>query len=267
MFLPLSRPDRAKKAAESGADWVGLDLEDGVAAADKHAARAALPEVCAGWPATGPFLAVRINAAPSPDAAADLEAIKKLPRPLNAVMIPKVEHPDSVTQTAEALKDSAPPIIALIETPAGVAAADAIAAASPPPLALIFGAADYLAHTGGTDDDHVLLFPRASVVNAAAAAGIPALDSPWLHLDDDEGLRQSAVNARQFGFAGKVAIHPRHVSAIAEAFTPQEVDIERARRIVAAADGAQLIDGMMVDAPIIMRARRTLAAAGKAIKK
>ena len=257
LFLPLSRPDRAPKAAASGADWVCLDLEDGVAAADKESARAALPSVCKDWPKDGPRLAVRINAPPL--AATDMKALAALPNPPDAVVIPKVESAAILADAAAALPGAA--LVALIETPVGVAAAASIVAANPAPAALGFGAADYLAATGGADNNDALLFPRSAVVNAAAIAGIPALDGAWLRLKDSVGLRAAAETAKQLGFAGKVAVHPAQIAAIHAAFAPDEADIAMARKIAAAADGAGAVDGMMVDAPVIARARRILESA------
>ena len=257
LFLPLSRPERAAKAAASGADWVCLDLEDGVGAADKESARAALPLVCKDWPKDGPRLAVRINAAPL--AAADLKALAGLSHPPVAVMIPKVESAAGLTDAAAALPKAA--LVALIETPVGVAAAAEIAAGSPAPAALGFGSADYLAATGGADSADSLLFPRSAVVNAAAIAGIPAMDGAWLRLKDFAGLRADAEKIRRLGFAGKIAVHPAQVAVIHAAFAPGKADIALARKIAAAADGAGTVDGMMVDAPVIARARRLLESA------
>ena len=257
LFLPLSRPDRVAKAVASGADWVCLDLEDGVAAADKPAARAALAGVCAEWPETGPLLAVRI-AAPS-EAEADLQALAQCQRRPDAVMIPKVEKPQDLTDVATALPDT--PLISLVETPAGVAAAASLATAEPTPCAFGFGAADYLAATGGADCDDALIFARAAVINAAATAGVPALDGAWLRFKDSAGLQASAENAGRMGFAGKIAIHPAQVPVINAAFTPGAEETAQARKIAEAADGAGGVDGMMVDAPVIARARRVLKAA------
>ena len=257
LFLPLSRPDRAGRAADSGADWVCLDLEDGVAAADKDSARAALPSVCDNWPKDGPLLAARINSPPL--AAADLKALASLRRPPDAAVIPKVESPAALAAAAAALPGMA--LMALIETPAGVAAAASVVSADPAPAALGFGAADYLAATGGADGDEALLFPRSAVVNAAAIAGIPALDGAWLRLKDSAGLRRASESARRLGFAGKVAVHPAQVGAIHAAFAPTGAEVALARKIAAAADGAGAVDGMMVDAPVAVRARRVLEAA------
>ncbi len=157
-----------------------------------------------------------------------------------------------------------------IETAQGVANAAEICRASPRIAAVCFGADDYTADMGvpRSADGVELLHPRSVVAVAARAAGIPALDTPYTDFRDAEGLRREAALARQMGYRGKFAIHPGQIEAINSAFAPSPEEVEEARRIVSAYEaaralghGATSLDGRMIDAPVVQRARNVLALA------
>lgn len=261
LFVPGSRPDRFAKAAASGAQAVILDLEDAVAEADKTTAR---DHVLQGLVSLAPesiSIAVRINPLTRAAGLRDLAAIAGSATPPDFVVIPKVEHPEQVRLAAAVLSETQARIglIALIESAAGVARVADIAVADPALHGLMFGAADYAADMGrtvGAFDDR---FARSLVANAAAMAGIAAIDSPWFDIDDLAGLEAGCVQARQAGFSAKAAIHPRHLQAIHAHFGWSDEERERARKILTAApDGVGVLDGRMVDRAMVRWAQRVL---------
>jgi citrate lyase beta subunit len=158
-------------------------------------------------------------------------------------------------------------LVAVVETSQGLANAAAIAAASPRLEALGFGAADFTAENGGEQTWDGLLMARSQIAFAAAGAGIVAIDRVWLDLDDEAGLMAETRRTAELGFRSKAAIHPKQVAPIHQALRPSEEDIARAQRIVAAFEAAKgavvTVDGRMIDVPLVTRARRTLALAGR----
>ncbi len=273
LFVPADRIDRLERALSSGADWICLDLEDAVSADGKDAARAGLAGPhAAAWSGRReegsgqPPVAVRINSPATAAGLADVLMLAEASARPAAVLVPKVEHARELELIAAVLAASGHPdleLMALIETPQGVARAAGIAAADAPLAGLAFGFVDYTAATGGLPTAAALAAPRAAVANAAAIREVPALDAPCIELDDEALLREQAAAARALGFAGKIAIHPRQVAAINEEFSPREREVAWAEQVVAAADGsgAAAVQGMMVDAPVVARAKRILAAA------
>jgi citrate lyase beta subunit len=268
LFTPGHRPDRFAKAAASGADGIIVDLEDAVAAADKDRVRG---EVVAwlqkhGRVGAAPFLTgLRLNSLRSPPGRADLEAVRAAGLKPDFVVLPKVESAAEVQLAAAKLPGSVR-LICLTETVRGVRFADEIAAASPRVAALAFGGLDLSAETGGEPVWDALLWPRTQVIHACAAAGVVALDQPYIDYADPAGLEQECVRARALGYTGKLAIHPQQCATITAAFQPTPAQVERARRIVAAYDEAKgnaaQVDGQMIDVPIYRSAQRVLQRAG-----
>lgn len=253
LFVPGDRSDRFDRAAASGADLVVCDLEDAVAARAKDAAR----EAVAGWLRTAGRAAVRVNAAGAPWYAADCAALQGLPG-LAAVMVPKAEDPDALGTLVEGLGDV--PVVALVETALGLHRAVDLASV-PGVVRLAFGSVDFALDTGCAQDDTALLHARSSLVVASRVAGVAQpVDGVTVALDDADAAGRDAAQARRLGFAGKLCVHPRQVPAVNAAFTPSTEEVDRARRVVAAAgDGAaSRVDGELVDVPVLERARRTL---------
>jgi (S)-citramalyl-CoA lyase len=263
LFLPATRPDRLERALATGADRVCLDLEDGVAAGAKAGARAALVSILQ-TDAVPPGLGVRINSPRTEDGLRDVLALCELPpRPI-AVMLPKVESAEEV-RWIEALLATRHPEVRLqllIETARAIEAASALAAASARTELVMFGGIDLAADLGAELAWEPLLYGRARVIGAAAAAGVGALDSVMLDIDAPDALRQEAERARRMGYTGKAAIHPRQLAPIHEAFAPTPDEVARARRIVAvyeeSASGVAVLDGRLVDLPVVRGARRLL---------
>jgi (S)-citramalyl-CoA lyase len=271
LFTPADRPERFGKAADVGADGGIVDLEDGVGLSSKQKAReAALRFFEAPPSASGDFVwAVRLNHVTTEDGLKDLLAFRAVARRPKVVMLPKTE---SVTEVEIALHHlrtaagDAPQIVALIETGRGLGAADAIAA-HPSVAAIAFGGADLAADMHATLVWEPMLFARSRIVQAAAAAGIPAFDVPFLDIHDPAGLSKETEMVKALGYSCKLAIHPSQIAPINAVFTPNAKELERAERIVAAFEqargGACQVDGRMVDAPVVKAAQRTVALAGR----
>ncbi|MEM6624988.1 MAG: CoA ester lyase [Pseudomonadota bacterium] len=268
IFAPGLKPEMFPKALASGADIVCVELEDGVAPKDKADARTRGLGLFAEPQADdGVERVVRINSMREAFGIADVQAILASETPPPAIMMPKVRSADEVRWLDGLLKERghATRLHAIIETNEGLEAVHDIAHASPRLEALFFGAVDMAAELGCRNEWQPLLYARSRVVHAAASAGLDAIDVPWLDLDDPEGMAEEAARARDLGFAGKGAIHPRQIAAINAVFTPSEAEIARARRIVdtfAQADtGLVVIDGKLIEKPVLREMHRILAVA------
>ena len=266
LFVPASRPERIAKAIATAADVVIVDVEDAVAPADKPAARAALLAWLDAHP--GERVVVRVNAADTVWHAEDLAACRH--PGIAGVMLPKA---DSAAQVAHAHAASGQPVLAIIETGAGLDALGAIAQA-PGCARLVFGKLDLAVELDlvpdEADPEELVFLPyRALLVLASRRAGLPApVDGVFTAIGDADGLARYAHRARRHGFGGVLLIHPNQVGAVTAAFTPSEADRAWAQAVRAAAaaagGGAAVVDGRMIDAPVIARAERILAAAALA---
>jgi citrate lyase subunit beta / citryl-CoA lyase len=260
LFVPADAVGRHERAFAAGADAVLLDLEDAVAPGAKDAARQAL--VDSPRREGGPLAVVRINSPATELGEADLEAVAAMP--VDAILVPKADPP-SVAAAATA----GFPLLALIESAAGVLAA-AETAAHPAVAALMLGPVDLGVELGlqETPDGDELAVARGTLVLAAAAAGLPGpLDGPCLRPRDEHAQALEIERARRLGFGGKVCIHPDQVPAVVAAFAPGEDEVAWARRTLAAFEeargGVVVLDGEMIDRPVARRAERILAAAGE----
>jgi len=264
LFVPGDRPERFAKAVAAGPGVVILDLEDAVPPARKAAARDQVAAFLHEGTRGGPAIGVRINPLESLAGIADLAALLRLLDQADFLILPKAESAGGVAVAGRLLAESGSParLVALIESARGVAAAARIATASPGLAGLMFGAADYAADLGQRATGYDAGFARAAIVNAAAVAGLTAIDSPEFAIDDPAGLAAAAARARALGFHGKAAIHPAQLGAIAAAFAPDPAELAEARRLLALSDGgAAAVDGKMIDIAILRWARRIVAAA------
>jgi citrate lyase subunit beta / citryl-CoA lyase len=276
LFVPGSRPELFEKAYLSAADAISFDLEDAVAAARKAEARAfvaeALGKISPGLQKT---IVVRVNGFESGHFDADLEAIVRAR--LDVVNLPKVESADQIKRASERLarfeearRLSQPiAILANIETPRGVRLAADIALADPRVIGLQIGFGDLFEPYGIARHSRAAVDSiRLSVRLAAAEAQLPAYDGAFVAVDDPQAFRAEAQQARDLGLAGKSCVHPTQVPLANAVFSPTAAEIEKARKIVAAAAdmeargvGAFTFEGVMVDQPFIVQARAVLAAA------
>ncbi|MGB0553757.1 MAG: HpcH/HpaI aldolase/citrate lyase family protein [Alphaproteobacteria bacterium] len=267
LFVPALRPDRFSKAIATGADIVIVDWEDAVVP-DRKAEARELTGTFFGDPTDRPVLRyLRINSPRLSDGLRDLEALFEMEHLPDGIMIPKVESPEEVRWMTEILQPYRQDIelFPTVETAKGVRAVAEVALASDATTILGFGAVDLVAETGSDLSWDSLLYTRSQVVLAATEARIEALDTVWIEIDDQAGLEDESRRARALGFTGKAAIHPSQVAPINAAFSPSDAEVDLARRIVEAAEGnfsgALQIDGKMIDEPVIIAARRTMARA------
>ncbi len=256
LFCPADRPDRYHKAQDR-ADFVILDLEDAVAPADKVAAREAL----ANNPIDPDNVIVRINALTSPHSVEDLDVLISLK--YRRIMVPKAEDADAIGNLTGF------EVIALCETARGVLAAPEIASA-PTVVGLMWGAEDLIVSLGGRSSRHedgsyrdVARQARSLVLLAARAHDKAAIDAVVLDFSDDEILTRESIDAASSGFTGKACIHPKQVPAVRRSWQPTHDQLTRARSVMAASrgDGAQMLDGRMIDAPLLRQAETILRAA------
>jgi citrate lyase subunit beta / citryl-CoA lyase len=260
LTVPASSPRMLAKAAGLPADEIVVDLEDGVAPAEKEAARGRLGDAVARG-----TLAVRINGVGTQWWQADLEAVAG--RRPDVVVLPKAESVDHVRAVAELL----PAGVGLevqIESARGLVEVEGIAAVGDPLEALVFGPGDFAASMGVpvlTIGAGAFDYAMARIAVAARANGLQAVDGPYADLRDLEGLRRSARLALALGYDGKWVVHPNQVEPVNEAFSPPAGEVERARRILAAGDGASLVDGEMVDDATKRMAAAVLARAGERV--
>ncbi len=268
IFTPGLRPEMYPKALATGADIVCVELEDGIAPKDKAAARANAMKLFERPQADdGVERVVRINSLREGFGMADVQAVLAADTPPPALMLPKVRTPDEVALLDDLLSERghATRLHVIIETNAGLEAACDIAHCSPRIDALFFGGVDMAAELRCENAWEPLLYARSRVVHAAAGAGLDAIDVPWLDLEDPDGMERAAIQARELGFSGKGAVHPRQIAALNAVFTPSAERIARARRIIAefeAADtGLVVIDGKLIEKPVLREMHRIVAIA------
>lgn len=249
LFVPGNRPERFVKAVSSGADLVVCDLEDAVTDGDKASARASV----ADWLASGAQAAVRINAVGTPEHADDLAALAGIVG-LAGVIVPMAEHADALAIVIQALPGV--PVLALIETARGLRAAQELASV-PGVVRLGIGHLDLAFDLGADPDDPLLTHARVELVISARAAGSAApVDGVTTDVKQIELVRADSLRARRSGFGGKLCIHPAQVGEVNTAFAPSVDEIQWATRVLAVSqEGVAVVDGQMVDAPVIARAR------------
>ena len=261
LFTPGNRPERFAKAGASGADAVILDLEDAVSLGDKDGARATLVEF---FRAPRPGFGLRVNPIGTSAGVRDLEALVSSGAKPAFLVLPKVESAFEARLYARHLEL---PLLCTVESARGLEAAAEIAGADPRVQALAFGGADLAVDLRAELAWEPLLWGRGRIVQAAASAGIAAIDVPHIALGDEAGLRADAARAKAMGFSAKLAIHPRQLGPILETFTPSAAELERAAAIVAAYEkaGGNVVEfeGRMVEGPIVKSAQRLLALAGR----
>ncbi|RWF80320.1 MAG: CoA ester lyase [Mesorhizobium sp.] len=279
LFVPAHVARFVETAHERGADGVILDLEDSVPQDQKGEARRQLPESVAKVALKGASVLVRVNRGLCA-LAADLDAA--VMAGVDALVLPKTDSAEWVLEIANAVselereRNLAPGrirFLAQIETPGALQRLAAIASAHPRMVAMALGPEDFSAAVGGAPEFDLLLTPNLAVLFAARAAGLLPLGFIGCigEFSDTHKLREAAAHARRLGFAGALAIHPTQVVIFNEAFSPSAQEIEWARRVLAGENdaaaqgrGAFALDGKMVDAPVVQRAREIIAMGTKA---
>jgi len=257
LFVPADRPDRWAKAFAAGADAVILDLEDGVAASAKPGARRALREGRDAIDAAPCPILVRVNARSSDDYSLDLDAVRDLG--LAGVMLAKAETAADVEATSAA---TGAPVVALIETARGLAAARLIAAAC---ARIAFGSIDFAADLSTAHTPAALASARSELVLSRLADRPAPIDGVTTSIKDPDLVRADAAHACELGFSVKLLIHPAQIAPAMDGFRPSDDDVAWAERILSArgALGAAAVDGAMVDAPVFLRAEQILRRAAR----
>jgi (S)-citramalyl-CoA lyase len=270
IFTPGLKPDMFPKALASGADIVCVELEDGIAPKDKAEARKhALALFETPQANDGVERIVRINSLREQFGIEDVAAILTTDTPPPALMMPKVRTPDEVAQLDALLTERGhvTRLHVIIETNAGLEAAFDIAQCSDRIDAMFFGGVDMAAELRCENAWEPLLYARSRVVHAAAAAGLDVIDVPYLDLEDPDGMRTAAEQAKALGFSGKGSVHPKQIAALNKVFTPTEAEIARARRIVGefekADTGLVVIDGKLIEKPVLRDMYRIIAVADR----
>ena len=257
LFLPASNPRAIAKARESAADLVVLDLEDAVKPADKRQARAAAVDaVTSDWRMP---VAIRINGVGTEWHSLDLDAVAR--SKTDVAVVPRAASAHLVREVREAIGK---PLLAMIETAAGVLAAPAIAHEA---AALIAGTNDLAAdlRLPACAGRVPLQMALQTIVVSARAAGIAAFDGVFNGLTDLNGFEEEAAEGRRLGFDGKSLIHPGQIDPCNRAFGPSEAEMEQARRLVDAfSGGAERFEDQMIERMHVEAARRTLARSGRA---
>ena len=271
LFLPATADHLLAKATERGADVLVVDLEDAIPPDRKADARPMARAAVENLARRGASVVLRVNSEPS----LWQQDLQDMPLAhLAAVMLPKVETLAQLDNFAQAMAgraaahgQSPPPIAALLETPLGVLAAAQIAPHSAL-CALGFGAEDYAGALGVPPEPAALTWPAQQVLTCAHAYGLACwgLAGSIAVVDDTAGFEHTVRAGRAMGFTGSVCIHPKQVPIVNRGFSPTAQERAWAARVLAADEaarvaglGAVLLDGRMIDRPIVDRARRWLA--------
>lgn len=267
LFVPGSRPERFTKALNAGADLICIDLEDAVLPADKHSARSEVLSFLQQQKQQSAKqfekICVRVNAVNSEYGPDDLAALSEV-NPAY-VMLAMCADAAQVKQAEVLMGTSNTQFIALIESIQGLNHAQDIAHASKRLGALMFGGADMSAELRCEFSYEPLLHARHQLVQAAASANLGLIDVPHIDLADEAGLVDETRRVKALGFTAKAAIHPKQISNIHQTFAPSVKQLEYAQAVLAAVDspdaGVVMVQGRMVDRPIILAAQRTLVLA------
>lgn len=277
MFVPGNHPAMIRDAQIYGADTIMFDLEDAVAINEKDAARFLVHQAIKTMDFSDHEVIVRVNGLDTPYGVHDVEAV--ITAGANGIRLPKTETAKDITDM-EALiekceqKHGIPvgttKLFAAIESALGVKNAYEIAEASDRLIGIAIGGEDFVTSmkTVRSADGIELLLARSTILMAARAAGIYALDTVYSDVNNEEGFRKEVELIKQLGFDGKSIINPRQIDIVNEIYAPTEKEIEKSIRVIAAdkeaaskGSGVISLDGQMIDKPIVERAERVLALA------
>ncbi|MGD2166640.1 MAG: CoA ester lyase [Gammaproteobacteria bacterium] len=274
LFIPGNKAGMLEKAFTCSADAIVPDMEDSVPDTEKKTARDTIAEYLPRLRTTGRFICPRVNALETGLTQAELTAV--IGPDVDAISIGKIRTPTDISEVSRMIgelereRDIAVGTIRLIpwiETARAILECHAICMASRRIVGVAFGAEDFTNDLGieHVDDESNLVFARSSVCIAARAAGVTAFDTPYFRFRDRDGLREHSRKSRSYGFKGRFAIHPAQTDTINECFAPSNEEIEQARRIVAAYEAAERggrastsLDGVVIDVPVVKRARALL---------
>ena len=279
LFVPGNRADMLEKALALRPDAYVPDMEDSIPPDEKVSARETVSSALPGLAGVGPPVIARVNRLDSGLIEDDIAAV--VGADIYGVSIGKVGSAADIREIGDILvgveqKTGLAPesvrLVPWVETAMGVQNVYEICTASPRVVAVAFGGEDFTADMGieRTEAGHETDYARSAVCIAARAAGVVALDTPYVKFRDTDGLRRDCIEARGRGFTGKFAIHPSQIEVINQVFSPSESEIEEAQRVIQAYEkaerdgrGALALDGKMVDEPVVARARGVLEQAAR----
>lgn len=274
MFIPGNNPAMLKDAFIYGPDALMFDLEDSVSPLEKDAARQLVYMALKTIDYTPCERVVRINALSSPQGHADVEAM--VAAGVDVIRMPKTETAQDVLDCEAAIAAAelkygrelgSVGLLAAIESAKGVLNALEIAISSQRLVGIALGAEDFCADLGvrRSAEGSELQLARQTIVLAAKAAGIDALDTVFSNVADEEGLIAETIRIKALGFSGKSVIHPRQIEPVHRVFAPSPEEIQQAQRLITAlqeaeqrGSGVVAVDGKMIDRPVVLRAQRTL---------
>ncbi|WP_342613108.1 CoA ester lyase [Burkholderia ambifaria] len=258
LFVPGDRPERFPKALQSDANVVIIDWEASVIASGKNVARHNTIAFLANSDARR--IAIRVNPVSSSDFHLDAAALHQISGQIAGVFLTMVDSADQVTMAQEALPPNTT-LVGMIETARAVVRVDEIASAKPL-CRLAFGNMDYQTDVDLPPDEHVgLIYPSSRIVVASRSAGLPApIAGVTENIADLDVFEQSARFERNLGFLGKLCVHPTQLALTQAIFAPSAAEIEWAERVITATQNthAVMMDGRMIDRPVIERARKIL---------
>lgn len=273
LFAPATDLRKVDKALSLDSDAVILDLEDAVAISEKVKARNLVVDVLGGTRREGVY--VRVNGVNTPWVVGDIMAIVGN-RPMG-IMLPKSECPEEVRRVdwlmGQLEKEHNLPagkieLLPLIESARGVAAACRVASSCERVKRVAFGAVDYTLDMGIrlTPHGNELFYARSQLAVACRSAGLEGpIDTVYVNIKDDDGLRKECMHVRELGFSGKLVIHPSQIGVANEVFSPSPVEVEYAAKVVRAFEEAEMmgiaavqLDGKFIDYPVAALARRIL---------
>ena len=264
LFVPADRPERINKAASLPADVLIMELEDGVSLQNKAKARQEAGRMLEETDSCHAEKALRVNRITTINGLLDLQAMAGWPRKPDLLILPKVESAAEVRIYESLVQEMSCPceFLALIESARGIANAAEIVGATDRITALALGAVDLSTELGCKPNWPAMLTFRSLLVAACGNRSIMAIDSPFLSIEDNEGLLKECEKVKEIGFQGKLCIHPAQIETVNQLFCPSQEDVEEARKIAEAADkqgeGVIVVEGRMVDKPVITAARRIL---------
>ena len=262
MFVPGNNPGMMQDAFIYGPDSIMLDLEDSVTMAEKDSARLLVYNALKTIDYGNTEMVVRINPLNTPYGKKDIEAVVKAG--IDVIRMPKTETAEEVVEVEREIEKvekeigclGRTQIMAAIESALGIVNAYAIATASKRMMGM---------KTQRTPGGAELLLARETIVVAARAAGIAALDTVYSNLNDMDTFRKEVELIKTLGFDGKSIINPRQIEIVNEVFTPSEKAIEKSKVILAAikeaeqrGSGVIAVNGKMIDRPVVLRAQRTI---------
>ena len=273
IFTPGLNPEMFPKALASGADMVCIELEDGIAIKDKDEARKNTINALKTLEVKNDVeLVVRVNCQRTKPGLLDLEAFISSKLKVNALMRPKVKTPDEITFIDDLLSDCNldTDLHVIMETNEALENIYDIAHSSKRIVALYFGGVDMAAELRVPNSYENLIYARSKLVHAGASVGVDVIDVPYLDLEDMNGMKKEAELVRNLGFTGKGSIHPKQINILNKVFTPSEEEITKAKKIIdrfnASDTGLVVIDGKLIEKPVLREMQRRILVAEKISK-